>query len=65
MVASTFLKKKQFSHSFLFVTSYFKLVFLPVDNDRSDLLVHEEEDCEKQGWDGGKEVNIPRRVCIK
>ena len=47
------------------MTSYFKLVFLPVDNDRSDLLVHEEEDGEKQSRDGGKEVNIPRRVGIE
>ena len=40
-------------------------MFLPVDNDRGDLLVHEEKDGEEQGRDGCKEVNIPRRVGIK
>ena len=39
-------------------------MLLPVDNDRSDLLVHEEEDGEKHGRDGGKEVNIPRGSII-
>ena len=34
-------------------------MLLPVDDDRGGLLVHEEEDGEKQGRDGGKEVNLP------
>ena len=40
-------------------------MLLPIDNNRGDLLVHEEEDGEEHGRDGGKEVDIPRGVCIK
>ena len=40
-------------------------MLLPVDDDRGDLLVHEEEDGEKQGRDGGREVNVPRGSIIK
>ena len=39
-------------------------MLLSVDNDRGDLLVHEEEDGEEHGRDGGKEVDIPGGVVI-
>ena len=47
-----------------FFLSYSKLVLLPVNNDGCDLLVHEEEDGEEHGRDGGKEVDIPGGVVI-
>ena len=31
---------------------YLQFVFLPVDDDGGDLLVHEEEDGEQEGWEG-------------
>ena len=40
-------------------------MFLPVDNDGGDLLVHEEEDGEEEGGDGGEDVDVPRGGVIK
>ena len=37
----------------------FQLVLLSVDNDRGDLLVHEEENGEEDGWDTCSQVDIP------
>ena len=34
-------------------------MFLPVNDDRGDLLVHEEQDGEQEGGNGGQQVNIP------
>ena len=34
-------------------------MFLPVDNDRGDLLVHEEENGEQEGRYAGQEVDVP------
>ena len=39
--------------------THLQLVLGPVDDDRRDLLVHEEEDGEKQGGHGGPNVQIP------
>ena len=36
-----------------------QLVLLPVDDDGCDLLVHEEQDGEEDGGDGGDDVEIP------
>ena len=40
-------------------------MLLSVDNDRGYLLVHEKEDCEEDGGDGGEKVDVPgrHRVC--
>ena len=34
-------------------------MFLPVDDDGGDLLVHEEEDGEEEGRDAGQKVDVP------
>ena len=34
-------------------------MFLPVDDDGGDLLVHEEEDGEEEGGDAGQKVDVP------
>ena len=39
--------------------AHLQLVFLPVDNDGGDLLVHEEEDGEQEGRYAGQEVDVP------
>ena len=36
-----------------------QLVFLPVHNDRGDLLVHEEENGEEEGRYAGQQVDVP------
>ena len=38
---------------------YLKLVLLPVDDDSSDLLVHEDEDGAEQSWDHGYDCCPP------
>ena len=38
---------------------------VPVDDDRGDLLVHEQEDGQEQGGDGGEDVDIPGGGVIK
>ena len=38
---------------------YFEFVLLPVDDDSGDLLVHENEDGAKQGWDHGDDCGPP------
>ena len=40
--------------------AHLQLVFLPVDNDGGDLLVHEEEDGEQEGRYAGQEVDVPK-----
>ena len=40
--------------------AYLQLVFLPVDNDGGDLLVHEEENGEEEGRYAGQEVDVPK-----
>lgn len=35
-------------------------MFLPVDNNGSDLLVHEDEDGAQQSWDEGHDSGPPR-----
>ena len=42
-----------------------QLVLLPVDNDGGDLLVHEQQDGEEEGGDGGEDVDIPGGSVIK
>ena len=42
-----------------------QLVLLPVDDDRGDLLIHEQEDGQEQGGDGGEDVDIPGGGVIK
>jgi hypothetical protein len=32
-----------------------------VDNDGGDLLIHEQQDGQEQGGDGGRDVDVPRR----
>ena len=38
---------------------------VPVDDDRGDLLVHEEQHSEEEGGEGGQEVNVPGGLIIK
>ena len=40
--------------------AHLQLMFLPVDNDGGDLLVHEEEDGEEEGRYAGQEVDVPK-----
>ena len=42
-----------------------QLVLLPVDDDGGDLLVHEEQDGEEDGGEGGQEVDVPLRLGVK
>ena len=39
--------------------AYPKLVLLSVDNDRGDLLVHEQEDGQQEGRDGSQQIDVP------
>ena len=36
-----------------------QLMFLPVDDDGGDLLVHEEENGEEEGGDASQKVDVP------
>lgn len=42
------------------VPAHPQLVLLPVDDDGCDLLVHEDEDGDKEGGQGARQVNPPR-----
>jgi len=37
-------------------------MFFSIDDNRSDLLIHEQEDGQEQGGDGGRDVDVPRRA---
>ena len=39
-------------------------MLLPVDYNRGDLLVHEEEDGEEKGGDGGDDVEVPGALVV-
>lgn len=41
------------------VVLYLQLVFLPVNDNSSDLLVHEDEDGAQESWDEGYENGPP------
>ena len=49
----------------MITTTLLQLVLLPVDDDRGDLLVHEEEDGEEEGGEGGQEIDVPGGLIIK
>ena len=49
----------------MITTALLQLVLLPVDDDRGDLLVHEEEDGEEEGGEGSEQVDVPWRRIIK
>ena len=40
-------------------------MFLPVDDDGGDLLVHEEQHGQEQGGESGQEVDVPGRLVIE
>ena len=45
--------------------TYLEFVLFPVDNNRGNLLVHEQQNGEEKGRDWGKKVNPPWRFVIK
>ena len=39
-------------------------MFLPVDDDGGDLLVHEQQDGEQDGGEGRQKVDVPGRLVV-
>ena len=52
-------------HVKVVATAFLQLVLLPVHDDGGDLLVHEQQDGEEEGGDGGEDVDIPGGSVIK
>ena len=46
----------------IFLLSHFELMLFSVDDDGCDLLIHEQQDGQEQGGDGGRDVDVPRRA---
>lgn len=44
---------------------YLEFVLFSVDDDRGDLLVHEQQDCEEQRRHQGQKVDVPTEAVVE